>query len=443
MKDLIDIDVLTNWVSMLRAEIDGAILLADDDREGPFYEKCAHEKARVVPSAAVARRLLERIQMRQVAGVVAVVSATRPEVDVAASVFQPSLGDIASLLLCSKCCEGVLEEIGGAAWVRACDKEVGSLTDRVVALAWSLQQFFVSEGVSLAQAAVSSLIDWSTLMFSDSDVANKFGPTSARSARSLLTESLAKSRVDLLRECDGMMAMELLACATREFHPRGLRSSRQSTTSDLLGMMRLSFDLADFESEYMYWRMRAWERANWKYPLLKKWRHLDPLQVVLDQRYWESDLRVILANDSAQLGMTAVKLDLDNFKSVNEALGHSGGDDAIRIACRTADAVLSKVAEVYRRGGDELVAFAPDFRGAQADELAEELRKSIETEFESWGREKGLESTPTASIGLVDVAPGSCYDDVVRLMDESQQRAKREGKNRVIKSCCSFESSGR
>lgn len=201
-------------------------------------------------------------------------------------------------------------------------------------------------------------------------------------------------------------------------------------------MMRLAFDLADLESDLMYWRIRAWERDNRKFPMLKHWRILDPLQSVLDQRYWESDLQRMLTNDPGRTGMTAIKMDLDNFKNVNEVLGHSGGDEAIKLACATLIDVFSKVAEIYRRGGDELVALAPGLRGAKATELAEYLRKDIEMKFIAWGATKGLSSSPTASIGLVDVSPGSSYHEVIRLMDDAQSRAKREGKNRVITCSC-------
>lgn len=434
MRDQIGVDTLANWVSMLRADIDGAILLADDDGEGQFYEKCSHQTARIVPSPSVALQLFERIQARHVKGVVAAVSSPQALVELPECVFQPSLGDVASLLLSSRCCEPVLLEIGGAAWLKACDKEIGSgsLIDRTILLAWSLHLISTMAQKRLSPPMAESYVDWATLDLLDDPISAEFGQSAVGKCAAFLIEGATKSRIDLLAECDGMIAVELLAAATRHFHPRGLQSNRQYAASDFVGMMRLAFDLADLESDRMYWRMRTWERENPKFAMLRKWRILDPLQVVFDQRYWEGDLQNMLANDTARVGMTAVKMDLDNFKQVNEELGHSSGDEAIRLACSILVAVFSSVAEIYRRGGDELVALAPGLRGTAATELAESLRKSIEDEFRTWGDKKGLTCPPTASIGLVDVAPGTLYHEVTHLLDEAQNRAKHEGKNRVV-----------
>lgn len=438
MREYIGVDVLTNLVSMLRADIDGAILLSDDDTEARFYEKCSHEVARVVPSHSVALQLLERIKARNVAGVVATVSNSQAVADLPNGVFQPSLGDVASLLLSSKCCEQALLEIGGAPWLKACDKEspAGSLIDRAVLLGWALDLTSTAEQKAFSPSMAESYIDWSSLVLLDERIVSDFGASASLKIADFLTEGETRSRFDLLAESNGMIAVELLAAATRNFRPRGLESSRKYSASDFLGMMRLAFDLAELESDRIYWKMRAWERENRKFTILRRWRILDPLKVVLDQRYWEGDLRNMLENDSACVGMTAIKMDLDNFKNVNEALGHSGGDEAIRLACTVLVSVLASVAEIYRRGGDELIALAPGLRGPTAVELAESLRKSIEDQFRAWGTAKGLERPPTASIGVVDVPPNSIYHDVVALLDEAQGQAKRDGKNRVVVCNC-------
>ena len=136
MRDHIGIDTLANWVSMLRADIDGAIMLVDYELEGQFYEKCTHSAARVVPSPGTALPLLAMVHSRQISGVVAATSRVSPEKDLPTAVFQPSLGDIASLLLSSSCSDRTIEEVGGGAWLKACGKDVDSLIDRLAALAW-------------------------------------------------------------------------------------------------------------------------------------------------------------------------------------------------------------------------------------------------------------------------------------------------------------------
>jgi diguanylate cyclase (GGDEF)-like protein len=237
------------------------------------------------------------------------------------------------------------------------------------------------------------------------------------------------TREAMLAGCDGIDVMRVLAAALQFFRPRGLQAVR---TLDADGLMRLAFDFAEFESDRAFWKMRKWERQNPKYPLLRLWRLLDPLQVVLDQRYWEADLKSMMASYSEAEGLILFKMDLDNFKEVNDALGHAGGDEAIRVYCRTVQAILGTVAEVYRRGGDEVVAFAPGLRKPRASALAEAVRSEIERTFLRWGAEHRLRRCPTASIGVVEVDAKSTYSGVVRLLDETQLRAKREGKNRVV-----------
>jgi diguanylate cyclase (GGDEF)-like protein len=130
--------------------------------------------------------------------------------------------------------------------------------------------------------------------------------------------------------------------------------------------------------------------------------------------------------------LAAFKMDLDNFKHVNEALGHGIGDEAIRLYCSTVKGVLGNVAEVYRRGGDEVVAFAPGLDAATVQTLAEEVRAAIEGEFRRWGKDRGLESFPTASIGLVLSEKARPFGEIVKAMDEAQRQAKEQGKNRVV-----------
>jgi len=91
-----------------------------------------------------------------------------------------------------------------------------------------------------------------------------------------------------------MITVELAAEATSEFRPRGLSANRNCAPGDFLSMMRLAFDLAELESDRLYSLMRGWERKNGRFSLLKPWRLLDPLHTVLDQRYWHSDLVVLL-----------------------------------------------------------------------------------------------------------------------------------------------------
>ena len=432
MRDHIGIDTLANWVSMLRADIDGAILLVDNEIEGQFYDNCTHSAARVVPSPNAALSLLERIHSRQISGVVATVSSPSPQKQLPPAVFQPSLGDAASVLLNSKCADTTIEEIGGAPWVKACSKDIDSIIDRMISLAWLIHNERPQRDVPIETGRAAEFVDWSRLVPTFTVGGDPDIETFTKAVQ-------AEGRFSLLGGCDGMLAIELISASTIHFRPRGLSASRTCTPADLLSMMRLAFELSELEADRLYWHMRGWERANPRFPLLRQWRLMDPLQVVFDQRYWEPDLSALLEADSSNDYMTAIKLDLDNFKIVNEKLGHSAGDEAIKLACLLVCDVFRGAGEVYRRGGDEIVVLAPGLDVEGSVELAEKLRSLIAERFAAWGQQRGLDITPTASIGVVNALTGCRAADVSRLLDEAQGTAKLSGKNRVTRLTCSLD----
>ncbi|MEO6066708.1 MAG: diguanylate cyclase [Gemmatimonadales bacterium] len=123
---------------------------------------------------------------------------------------------------------------------------------------------------------------------------------------------------------------------------------------------------------------------------------------------------------------TLAYIDLDNFKAVNDTLGHHGGDDVIR---RTADLIRQciRMGDVSARlGGDEFVVLLPETGPEGAQVLLERLRSLLAETF-------GEGPCPvTASIGAVSfTAPPRDVEELVRLADAAMYAAKSAGKNRV------------
>jgi diguanylate cyclase (GGDEF)-like protein len=436
MHEYISIEVLLNWVSMLRADVNGAIWLSDDADETFFYLNCAHETATVIPAPQVAVSVLRRVEERGLQGVVATSRGKQPPHD-APNVFQPSLGDVASLLMLSKAFDKVATEVCGNPWLTACQKEVGQIRQRVMWIARvieGLRQVCAREGVHPPDTSdPCNLIDWST-----------FEPAWDRLSPVLITNGLSKEalkeiqamrpskdiRADLL-ECDGMDAVRILAAATQMYRPRGIPASSQAGPARLTSMLRLAFDLTEFEADEVFWRMKQWEWANLRYPLLRKWRTLDPLGTVCDQRYWEPDLTVMLRMLKPGEPFAIFQIDLDNFKAVNTKLGQAGGDEALRLYCELLQTVFAGVGEVYRRGGDEVLVLAPGLPEGPARDLAEQARARVEEAFRSWAAEHDVHPAPTASIGLVLTTAEKSRSDIIHLVDQAQLAAKQQGKNRV------------
>jgi diguanylate cyclase (GGDEF)-like protein/PAS domain S-box-containing protein len=118
-------------------------------------------------------------------------------------------------------------------------------------------------------------------------------------------------------------------------------------------------------------------------------------------------------------------LDLDNFKRVNDSLGHEYGDELLKQVAGRLRGCLREVDTVARLGGDELgvLPLAPTDLAAAA-EIAWKIQSALEPMFNV----KGHEVKTNASIGIA-VAPqhGNSIDDLLRRADLAMYEAKRSG----------------
>jgi diguanylate cyclase (GGDEF)-like protein len=439
MRDLIDVGYLANLVSMMRADVDGGIWLVDDENEARFYERCASEVAWVFPTPGLAESLLQLVRGRGLEGVVASVNRRRRSARLGEDVFQPSVGDVVSLLAISQSVEVVLGEVCGQAWMRACKRVIGSPQRRAVEIAhvidWLRRKLRRRpRSGAVEHTFIERCIDWSSMTVDWEKVAAVFDATpSARDTRALaMPDGAAGDLRAILAWNTGRDVVDVLAAATSLFRPRGVPPNLSADGPDLLSKLRVSYDLNELENEQMFWRLRAWERANSAYPLMRRWRSLDLFGAVLDQKYWLGDLNQMASEVLVYGSLAVFQMDLDNFKLVNETCGHTEGDDAIRLYCTIVQQVMGRHGEVYRRGGDEIVVLAPGVEEALARHLAEDLRAKVEQEFATWGAERGLARSPTASIGVAVLGEQRDASEFAGLADRSQKKAKELGKNRVV-----------
>ena len=128
-------------------------------------------------------------------------------------------------------------------------------------------------------------------------------------------------------------------------------------------------------------------------------------------------------------------LDLDNFRVVNESLGHQAGDDLlVQVATRLTNCIqdvdaggVGARATVARLGGDEFVVLVDQVAGeANAESLAERLTGALREPFQVAGHEV----VATASIGVAMTSPGRDRPEaLLRSADLALYRAKANGKN--------------
>jgi diguanylate cyclase (GGDEF)-like protein len=119
-------------------------------------------------------------------------------------------------------------------------------------------------------------------------------------------------------------------------------------------------------------------------------------------------------------------MDVDDFKLINDRLGHSAGDRLLRLVADTVHANVRAVDVVARLGGDEFAILMPETDERAAQVVIRRVRRQL---LEAARREGW---PVTFSAGLITwVEPPSSVDEMLRAADELMYSAKRHGKNRV------------
>jgi diguanylate cyclase (GGDEF)-like protein len=128
--------------------------------------------------------------------------------------------------------------------------------------------------------------------------------------------------------------------------------------------------------------------------------------------------------------LTIVLADLDNFKQVNDAFGHHGGDVVLRAF---ADLIRSHVRDVDvsgRIGGEEFAILLPETDRVGAARVAERMRRSLNAV--AIAVSDGHSIRAASSFGVAELEPDQSGDELLRAADAALYRAKDEGKNRVV-----------
>ncbi len=122
-------------------------------------------------------------------------------------------------------------------------------------------------------------------------------------------------------------------------------------------------------------------------------------------------------------------LDLDNFKAINDRLGHASGDQALVHLAGVAREVMRPQDMLARYGGEEFVLVLPDTGLAQGVEAMKRLQRELTTRFFMQGQEKVL---ITFSAGVAQLSPSETSEEAIQRADQGMYLAKRAGKNRVM-----------
>jgi len=125
--------------------------------------------------------------------------------------------------------------------------------------------------------------------------------------------------------------------------------------------------------------------------------------------------------------MTVAYLDLDNFKDINDRLGHQAGDEVLRTVAHAIRNRLRVTDVVGRLGGDEFAICLPETGAEAAATVLGQLREHCIQALPESRR------SVTVSMGMVTYAyPPATVDELLERTDTMLYAAKREGKNRLV-----------
>lgn len=193
-----------------------------------------------------------------------------------------------------------------------------------------------------------------------------------------------------------------------------------SATGEVERMCMLVYDVTD-----QALGKRRVERLNDE---LKVMSRVDGLTGLYNRRYWQErfDYTFKLAKRRNK-PITAMMLDIDHFKHVNDTYGHQAGDKVIQKLASVIKKCIRETDLAGRYGGEEFAIILSDTQEQGAEKVAERIRSQAEaTPVEH----EGKQITYTISLGLAEYSP-ECSSSMawLELADQALYDAKQNGRN--------------
>ena len=124
---------------------------------------------------------------------------------------------------------------------------------------------------------------------------------------------------------------------------------------------------------------------------------------------------------------SVIFIDIDNFKYINDTMGHVFGDELIKLVGKRIMEMIRKCDVLIRLGGDEFILFIYEINAKSTiEELSRKILHVLSTPFEVLGNNVKI----TASIGIALLPEnGTNVDELLKKADIAMYKSKREGKN--------------
>jgi diguanylate cyclase (GGDEF)-like protein len=174
-----------------------------------------------------------------------------------------------------------------------------------------------------------------------------------------------------------------------------------------------------------------------RFSSVKSMATYDALTGLYNRRYFEERLKLETQRSFAyRIPLSLIMVDIDNFKKVNDTLGHPEGDIILRQIASLLTASVRKNDIVSRYGGEEFILILPEAGIEASSMIAERIRLSVESARFDVGK---AQEHVTVSLGISSfpVHQANSDGELIKMADQALYEAKQKGRNRV----CVFGSS--
>lgn len=188
-------------------------------------------------------------------------------------------------------------------------------------------------------------------------------------------------------------------------------------------------EIAKMERDVLHRVSQRTEAMEHKYNTLHHQATRDSLTGLFNRSWYDKHLPVVFRDsDERNLDLCVLMVDLDNFKHLNDTLGHAAGDDLLKTVGQVIRSTLRPVDMAFRCGGDEFVVVIPE----QNPQAGEAVAKRLTDLIDAMGRGLKLKYAPGCSIGIASLSE-LCNDsrtlaDLLALADKRlfEIKAKRK-----------------
>lgn len=159
----------------------------------------------------------------------------------------------------------------------------------------------------------------------------------------------------------------------------------------------------------------------------------DPLTGIYNRRHAQMYLsKCFKASQNNNRNLITMMIDIDNFKSINDTLGHAGGDMILKEMAKRLSANLRRIDMVARVGGEEFLVIIPDASLKRAQLIAERIRRLVANKPFQLSDGEVFQKI-TISIGIAHKEDHHQFSsDLVHSADKALYEAKSKGRNRVF-----------